>query len=432
MFKRALSAVLSAGILMGGLGACAHSDGGEYLDMVTDDRGERLAVNYSASALGGAVPVSGEEMSEGFVAAAADLGFQLLNLTAEGNNSMVSPVSILYALGMTANGAAGETRTQMETVLFGGESTEAANRYFRAFSDSLPTDNGVSLTIANSIWLNSLRGDFSVNEEFLSTNASYYGAEIVGLPFGTDALGAINAWVSDKTDGMIPALLTDLDVNALTVLVNTVLFDGKWKEDYFDHAVFDATFTSADGTEAEREMLSSTEELYFRLGEGSGFIRPYAEKYSFVGILPDENIDVFAYAQTIRGADFVEAVREAEHTKVYVRIPSFTFDFSAELVEPLVQLGMIDAFDSTTADFSALGECAGENIFLSEVIHKTRIELSRTGTKAAAATAVMVEATSAMPTEEPKRIFLNRPFVFAIVENETGLPVFCGIVSELK
>lgn len=393
---------------------------------------ELLATDYTASGLGSAARAEGEAMSGEFVRAASDFGFSMLNSVAGRGNVMISPVSLLYALGMTANGAAGETRTQMENTLFGGIGVDEANRYFRGFADSLPDGgNGVKLTIADSIWLNQARGDFSMNAEFLAANAAYFDAGVFGVDFGReDAAGQINLWTSEKTDGMIPKLLDDLSPEALMVLVNTVLFDGKWKETYRDSNVLEREFTSQDGSVSKREMLFSRENSYFLLGEGKGFIRPYAEKYSFVGILPDEGKDVFDYAASITGEAFLNAVTKPQYGEVQVLLPSFTFEWDEIVNDPLCALGMPDAFDGGAADFSGMGECE-ENIYIGKVIHKTKIELTREGTRAAAATAVIMETTALMPGPEPVRIYLDRPFVFAIVDNETGLPLFCGIVSEL-
>lgn len=432
MKKTKLTALLlAAGMLLPILGGCAAGEnpvGGDGSD--TD---EPVFVDYSASGLGSASPAESAEMSKEFVQASSAFGFELLGKTAQSGNMMISPVSVLYALGMTSLGSAGNTRTQMEKTLFGGISAEDAAKYFRGFADTLPDSEKAKVTIANSIWLNQLQGRFSVNAEFLSDNASYYGADVFGLPFNMEALERVNGWISDKTDKMIPQMLDDIAPDALMMLVNTVLFDAKWRTEYTQYQVSDQDFTSYDGTVTKRETLSSSEYGYFELGKGAGFLKPYAEKYSFVGILPNEGEDVFKYAQSIDGKAFVDAVTGASRDKVLVRIPSFTFDSSASLEGILAEMGMSDAFSGSKADFSAMGECAdGGNIHISRVLHKTRIELTRSGTKAAAATVVEMKATSAAPTAKPKQIYLDRPFVFAIVENETGLPLFCGVVSELK
>ncbi len=430
---RRTAALLAAGMLLPILGGCAAEPVPADGKINETEEEVPVFVEYSASSLSSASPAEGEAMSGEFVRASSDFGFELLGKTAQKGNVMVSPVSILYALGMTSLGSANNTRAQMEQTLFGGISVEDAAKYFRGFAETLPDSEKAKLTVANSIWLNQLAGRFSVNAEFLSDNASWYGAEVFGLPFDLDALNRVNGWISDKTDKMIPQMLDDISADALMMLVNTVLFDAKWKTEYTQYQVSDMDFTSYDGTVTKRETLSSSEYGYFELGKGAGFLKPYAEKYSFVGILPNEGEDVFKYAASIDGKAFVDAVTGASREKVQVRIPSFTFDYGTELSGILSDMGMSDAFSGSKADFSAMGECSdGGNIHISRVLHKTRIELTRSGTKAAAATVVEMKATSAAPGAKPKQIYLDRPFVFAIVENDTGLPIFCGVVSELK
>ena len=366
-----------------------------------------------------------KEPDDTFVNACASLGFTLLNAENGTESRMVSPVSVLYALGMTANGAAGETKKQMEQALYNGEPAEDFNGYFRAFADSLPNSETCKLAVADSVWLNA---NFTPAEAFLQTCALSFDADIFGMDFAReDAVGRINGWTSEKTDKMIPQILDYLSPTSPAVLVNAVLFDAKWQKEYEDFAVYDEEFTDYAGNTTAREFLHSEEDSYFKLGKGTGFLRPYTERYSFVGILPDEGTDVFDYAKSINAEKFTEQVKnpQRKHGKVHVSMPSFTFDYDTELSETLAALGMPLAF-SDAADFSAMGEC-DEPFCIGEVLHKTRIELTRHGTKAAAATAIVMETTAAMDYEEPIVITLDRPFVFAIVENGTGLPVFVGV-----
>ncbi len=367
-----------------------------------------------------------KEIDDTFVSAAAKLGFTLLNAGSGKESRMVSPVSVLYALGLAANGAAGDTRTQMENALFAGVKTTEFNQYFRYFSQNQPQSEKIKLNVANSAWINTL-SDFTPDPWFLINAANFFSADVYGVNYAAPgSAGRINAWTSEKTDGMIQKIVDELAPKSPLMLINAVLFDGKWKQTYADKDVRDRAFTSYDGSEAEREFLSSKESVYFRLGKGIGFERPYDEKYSFVGILPDAGTDVFDYAATIDGEAFVKALKNETrlNDRVFVDMPSFTFDYSAELSETLAGLGMPLAF-SDDADFSAMGAGA-EDFFISSVLHKTRIELTREGTRAAAVTAITF-GTTAIRQDQPVYITLDRPFVFAIVDSETKLPVFCGI-----
>ena len=439
--------LLAASLLMPGLASCASQDVGgtpdtadaEEKDTTVYEEKETVpyeSKDYSASgiAVGGAA--AGEKMSEDCVRHTADFGLSLLKLQAPGENTMLSPLSILYALGMTANGAAGNTLSQMEDVLFGGTEADTANRYFLDYTQSLPEGTaGVSLDIANSIWFNDRLAAFSVNTEFLSKNTTYYGAGVYGRDFARpETLTEVNQWVSDNTDGMIPSILNRLSGDDLMLLVNTVLFDGKWAQSYGENDIRKGTFAAYGGAEqTDVDYLCSTEKGYFTLGEGKGFVRSYAERYSFVGILPDEGVDVYDYLASLDGESLVDAIGNPTVKKTYVRIPELTFDSEPEVKKSLEALGLTDAFCANAADFSRLGTFDGGNIYVSNVIQKTRIELTRDGTKAAAATMVSMVATSAGPNvDPPMQIFLTRPFVFAITDNETGLVLFCGVVTEIE
>ncbi len=444
--KRILSLGLSALLFAGALTSCVTMLPEEKLDGQLLDKGEEVKldghdlVGYAAANM--EYPTcdpSGEDalpMSDAFVRAAADFGWEMLKRQEKGENTMISPVSLLYALGMTANGASGETLSQMEDVLYGGISADEANRYFLAFSQNLPDgDGGALLDIANSIWINTRNEHFVVREPFMETNRAYYGAGVFGRDFLDPAtVPEVNKWVSDNTDGMIPSVISELNEEDLMLLINTVLFDGKWAQTYGEYDIREMVFTNYDGSTSPAQMLCSEEWRHFSFGDGVGFVRPYAEKYSFVGILPEEGVDVYDYVQSFTGTNLVDAVTEAMKTptgrEALVRIPEFTFDYSTSAVESLAALGMTDAF-TTAADFSRMGE-AENGICIGDVIHKTRIELTRNGTKAAAVTAVVATATGA-PVDyvPPVEIYLTRPFVFAIVDNETGLPIFSGIVTEI-
>ena len=391
-------------------------------------------VNYSSDHPQ-AQKAEGETPSADFVHAAADFGFLLLKQTEKKDAMMISPLSILCALGMTANGAAGDTLSQMENTLFGGMALSEANRYIRGFLDAAPTIGPTTLRIADSLWLNDGAVRFDVKADFLNTNAAYYDADVYGYDFA-EGPARINRWVASKTDNMIPSLIDALPEGSLMVLTNAVLFDGKWEQTYEDRYVSKGIFTSLDGTTAEREMLWSEENGYFRLGEGVGFVRPYnadegQARYSFVGILPDEGVNVYDYLDSFTGADFVEAVRHLSYGRdVYVRIPTMEFDTDAELGDILSE-SMPAAFDPELADFSGISETT-QGLSIAQVVHKTRLELTREGTKAAAATAVMVTGATAIADPVPPiRIYLDRPFVFAIIETDSGLPVFCGSVTSL-
>jgi serpin B len=170
----------------------------------------------------------------------------------DGENTLLSPLSVLCALAMTANGAKGETREQMEAVL--GMSAEELNLYLYAYMNALPQGNKYKLHLANSVWFSDEEG-FAVNRDFLQTNADYYGADVYQAPFDHGTLRDINRWVKRETDGMIPEVLDRIPSNAVMYLVNALAFEAEWESIYEKKQVKDGIFTKEDGSEQTVKMM---------------------------------------------------------------------------------------------------------------------------------------------------------------------------------
>ncbi len=373
------------------------------------------------------------EVTDAFVAAMADFSLALTNTTlsrekADKANHLISPLSAMICLSMLANGAEGETLAQMEAVL--GMSVADLNTCLYAYTKGLYVGEGCKVSLADSIWYRE-GGNFTVREEFLQTCADWYEAQQYAAPFDEQTRRDINNWAKQYTDGMIDRILEDpIPVETVMYVVNALVFDAKWQEEYEKHQITERTFTSLDGTEASVEMLHSDESTYLTAEGGQGFAKPYKGRaYSFVGLLPDEGVNVYDFAATLTGEAWVAMWQGRETAAVQVRIPEFSYDSFMELTPVLEEMGMVDLFDDKKADLSGIGTTTLLNLYCSGVYQKTYIEVNRNGTKAAAITwATNDEA--AMPIE-PKYVYLDRPFVYAIVDNATGLPLFVGVVSEL-
>ncbi len=345
-------------------------------------------------------------------------------------NTTISPLSVLYALSMTANGANGDTLTQMDAVL--GTDVPTRNAYLKAYRDALPHAEKYKLHIANSIWFTD-DDSFTVEQDFLQTNTDFYGADIYRLPFDNTALKAINGWVKENTDGMIPSILNDLPPDAVMCLVNAVAFDAEWQNVYQEYQVHPGTFTKENGEKTEVELMYSTENRYLEDENAIGFIKYYTDrKYAFVALLPHEELTVQAYVEGLTGESVASMLSGAQATMVDVAIPKFESTYEVEMSDILASLGMVDAFDRSTADFSGLGTSSIDNIFIGKVQHKTYVTVDEFGTKAWAATAVVAETGAAMPPEDQKEVILDRPFVYMIIDCEANLPLFLGTVMDVE
>ena len=219
-----------------------------------------------------------------------------------------------------------------------------------------------------------------------------------------------------------------IDANTVMYLINALTFDAKWATKYEKKDVGDGHFTNYDGTQKTVQMLSSEERTYFATDGVKGFAKNYAgDRYSIVALLPDQGTDIYDYIGTLDGAGWMNLWNSRESASVKVKMPEFTYSVSMKLNDTLKTMGMTDMF-SDSADFSKLGYSERGNIYCSEVCQKVFIQVDRNGTKAAAITWGGMKDEAVM---EAHSVILDRPFVYAIVDNATGLPIFIGAVTAL-
>ena len=366
-------------------------------------------------------------------AAAADFGVRLFQTTMEeGTNTLISPLSVLYALAMTANGADGETLAQMEQVL--GMDAENLNSFMLAYMDQLPKGKAYKMSLANSIWFKDDPA-FTVENSFLRTNADYYGAGVYKAPFDDGTRNDINNWVKDHTDGMIPEIIDEIPSDAIMYLVNALAFEAEWDEIYEKTQVWGGDFTTEDGTRQDVEMMHSQENAYLEDDLATGFIKYYkGRKYAFAALLPNAGVTVSEYVDSLTGEHLLEMLSDPEHVQTIVTLPKFETEYDIEMSAHLEAMGMPDAFDYRVADFSRMGTYTGEdvNICIDRVIHKTFISVAENGTKAGAATVVEMDTEGAMSVEDYREVVLDRPFVYMLIDCETNLPFFIGTMMNVE
>ncbi len=363
--------------------------------------------------------------------AATDFALRLfLSAAEDGKNTLISPLSVLTALSMTANGADGETRAQMEAVL--GMPVNELNGWIAAYRQSLPEAKGYKLSMANSIWYRD-DGLFTPKEAFLRDTVDYYGAGVYKAPFDSGTCRDINRWVKENTDGMIDNVLDGIPADAVMYLINALAFDAEWQDVYKETAVREGVFTREDGTVEKAELMYSGERRYMENDAFTGFLKYYKDqKYAFAALLPKEGLSLSAALSTLSGEEVTALLSGAKFATVRAAIPKFRTEYSREMSGVLSHMGMTDAFSPRLADFSLLGTSSGDRLFLSRVLHKTFIQVDEKGTKAGAVTVVEVMPTSAAPAEEPKVVFLDRPFLYMLIDTETSLPFFIGTVYTVE
>ncbi|MBQ8523805.1 MAG: serpin family protein [Clostridia bacterium] len=369
--------------------------------------------------------VEGKSADEVFKKVHTDFSAELFKRSFEGENTLISPLSVMLALGMTATGAEGNTAAQF-TELFGGIEAAELSKYLKGYTESVASRK---LNLANSIWLNNKYG-FNVKNAFLQGVSDYYAADV----FKGISVDAVNKWIEENTDGMIKDMLERLDPTTVMLLVNTVLFKAEWNVKYTDRQVFDDEFTTIDGTKKKVTMMSSSEQSYLENDAATGFLKPYeGGKYAFAALLPKDGTSVDELIATLDGEMIRETLSGVSQEKVITKMPQFEYDFGIEMGKILHEMGLRDAFDPKAADFTGMSDNADEiMLHIGFVLHNTRIELTPVGTKAGAATVVgMMVGSAPMPIEPPKEVYLDRPFVYMIVDTETDLPIFIGAVTDI-
>lgn len=345
---------------------------------------------------------------------------------------LISPVSVLNALGMVANGAGGDTLKQLETAA--GMSLNQLNDFLYTYRMSLPAAyKSCAVSLANSAWI---REDFRVEDDFLRSCVNYYGAEMYRSAFDGSLVTDLNRWVSQKTDGMIDRLLEQAsDALTMLYLVNAACFDARWDTPYTKADLRTGLpFTAADGTRQTADYLTGTESIYLSGNNVTGFVKPYdGGKYAFVALLPDEGVTLADYLENLTGEHLYKLITDHRSADVQVSIPKFSAQSELELEEPLKDMGITDLFNVSTADLRSIGSApSGNNLYVFSVLHKTYLELDENGTKAAAATSLEVNAGAAPPSEDVKTVTLDRPFLYMIVDTHACVPLFMGTVTSME
>lgn len=359
-------------------------------------------------------------------------------ITNSDGNILISPDSIATAMIMAQSGAKGNTLSEIDKAITRGISIDDYIAFLNGIhkqgnaNSGLKSDPVVSkYTSANSMWISDIFAD-AVQEDFINKNKNDLNAEVFFKSFDKDVVKDINQWVNKNTDSYIPEIIDQVDVEAVMYLINAVVFSSPWADPYNDSQVDkDGKFTDIDGKEQKVNMLNGDASAYMVLNGANGMVKQYANGFAFVGIVPPEGTDIDKYISSLNGNDIVDAFNNLKEADVVTYLPEFTYEYDTSLVNTLKAMGIKEAF-TEDADFSNMFKEEAGHFHIDDVIHKTFIELNQNGTKAAAATAIVMKTDAMeMPQGETVTISLDRPFVYMITDN-SGTPVFIGAVKTIN
>jgi len=343
-----------------------------------------------------------------------------------GTNLFISPLSIELALSMTLNGAMEETNNAMrEAMQFSDMEMSKINLSFKnLMQELLSVDKRVITEIANSIWY---RLGFVVEKNFIDVNKEYYNAEVNGLDFDSpNARDIINQWVSDKTRKRIPKIIDEIDADHVMFLINAIYFKGLWQSEFKPSETTQKPFYMQSGNTKMVPVMMQKHTLPFY--SGTNYIAaelPYGRgNYGMVVLLPDPGITTDRLISELNEEEWNLLTGNLTPALMDLQLPKFRFSYEKTLNEILISMGMGIAF-SDFADFRGIN--TEKRLAISEVKHKTFVEVNEEGTEAAAVTSVAVVVTSMPPTID---FNVNRPFVFVIREKYTNAILFIGCVEE--
>ncbi len=381
-------------------------------------------VNFTRDIIGDLLETIEDPDVSGVASANSRFGFKLLHDLRErdpGGNIFISPLSISIALTMTYNGAVGETERAMAEVLeIDALDLPTINYSNKALRNSLENpDPKVEISIANSIWS---RQGVEFNPDFLERNRAFFGAEIASLDFNSpQAAGIINEWVDTNTNGKIKKIVDRIDQDVVLFLINAIYFKGNWQDEFDKSRTQTGVFHLENGSEKRVQMMRREGEYpYFRGENFEATSLPYGDgRLGMYIFLPSHDSSLNKFLRNLNAENWEGWISQFQDRTHEMMLPRFKLEYAVSLKDTLEALGMGIAFGDD-ADFSGMRP----NLFISEVRHKTFVEVNEEGTEAAAVTAVeMVESV-------PPDFWVDRPFFFAIYDAETETILFMGTVTE--
>ena len=347
-----------------------------------------------------------------------------------GGSFIMSPISVSYLLGMLNAGAEGDTQRQITDVLGLDGSPQKINQHFKKIMDKASSiDSTVTIKIANSININSARG-YRLIPKYKENMQKFYDAQIDAFPFTDDRnVDIINNWCNTHTDGMIPNILDSLDPYAAMYLLNAVFFKASWTDKFDPNNTRNRIFTKQDGTILEHKMMHVAIKAAYGSNNLCKMLRlPYGNgSYSMYVLLPHEGKTVGDIIQSL-SAQQLEQQRTQEMTiqNVDIEMPRFTTESKTHLEQVLSSMGMPLAFHYLAAQFSKMIE--DEELWVSMMMQKAKIEVNEKGTKASAVTIAKGVTKSFTGSNRTSYVEFHatRPFVYYIVDNSTGTIYFMG------
>lgn len=346
-------------------------------------------------------------------------------IEAVGNKSLtLSPLSMIYSLGMINNGAEGNTSRQICKITGFTSGTDSINAFcHKIMSEFGYIDSTTTMDIANAAIINE---NLKIKDCFVDALKNYYEAMTDVSNFNkNNIVNKVNVWCAEKTDGMIDNIIDNISPDDAAIIVNAVYFKGLWKNKFNKADTKKDKFKAADGIVRNVDMMQKTDcEQYAENKTFSAVSMRYGNgHYSMQIILPKEGKSISDVIETINKKEWKNIVDNMESGKINMMMPRFSIEYAQELKGMFTDMGADDMFNRKKADMSKLCE---SNAWISSIIHKAKIEVDEEGTKAAAATGAVTIGAFDIEKAQTIKFKADRPFLFVITERNTGMICFIG------
>jgi serine protease inhibitor len=385
------------------------------------------AENLMAGVKGENIAVT-KDFSKAFIDSTAEFSIEMFKQYAGEENAVYSPTPLYLALGLVLNGAEGETKEELIAALGKYDVTaEELNLYYKSLMAQLEQNTkDTKLNISNSIWYDN---HFNVKNRFLETNKTYFNADAYKVDFrAPETPGAINNWVKKATENKIDKMVEEIDPQVVMMLFSSIYFNSSWEQKFIKNNTRVGVFNINDTLKVNTDFMNKKEEMKYINNENEqGVFLPYSGgKFAFMAVMPNETVDMKQYISELNKDSISEKLNSLRTGEVKLSLPKFEIEYGKSLETALKALGIKEMFSRESADLSAMGNSIG-NLYVSDVLQKTYIRVDEEGAEAASVVKVEIRTTSVAIDEVS--INFNRPFIYAILDTETNLPIFLGIMN---
>jgi len=377
--------------------------------------------------------VAHKKLDKSFMQSHNEFGFKLFQQIAETekDNIFISPTSVLIALSMLYNGSDGLTKDEIaETLQSEGIDMATLNEMNAALLASLGKEtDDITLELANSLWIND---NFELTDQFTSNMSGYYEAMIEAIDINdTQSIQMINDWVSEATNEKITKMIEDIPPNMVLLIMNAIYLDAAWTIPFDENATENKPFHLANDETSDIPLMMRQEKFaYLENNDFQAIQLPYGadSQMNMTVILPDEDKSIDQFMQSLSNEQWEKWQEQFSEQEGTILLPKFTLEYEVNLNDPLAALGMPSAFNDQ-ADLTKLVKDS-DHLSVSEIKHKSYLDVNEEGTEAAAVTSIMVVEMSAVVDEEPFYMEVNRPFLIAITDHDTDAILFIGAIKD--